>query len=145
MANHNPAESLLHRLDLVKETKAGQWQALCPAHDDKTPSLAIKQTDDGTVLLKCWAGCGAADIVHAVGLELKDLFQVQTAHRHKRTPYYQRQNVNHRELLQRIHVDLTVVVIAAGDILRGELNESDRPRIIEAYTRLQNILEAANV
>ena len=34
-----------------------QWAALCPAHDDSSPSLAISEGDDGRVLLHCHAGC----------------------------------------------------------------------------------------
>ncbi len=48
--------------------------ARCPAHDDHHPSLKITETDDGTVLLKCWAGCSTSEIVGAIGLELRDLF-----------------------------------------------------------------------
>ena len=67
-------EKVLARLDKVKLNGAGKWLACCPAHDDKSPSLSIKETADGTVLLKCWAGCTAAEITGAIGLELRDLF-----------------------------------------------------------------------
>jgi hypothetical protein len=48
--------------------------ALCPAHADKEASLSITTGDDGRVLLKCFAGCPAEDIVKAIGMQLKDLF-----------------------------------------------------------------------
>ncbi|WP_295471172.1 virulence-associated protein E [uncultured Pseudomonas sp.] len=67
-------ENVLSRLDKVKSAGAGKWNACCPAHDDKSPSLSIKEASDGVVLLKCWAGCTALDIVCAIGLELRDLF-----------------------------------------------------------------------
>lgn len=67
-------EKVLSRLDKVKPNGSGKWNACCPAHDDKQPSLAIKEAEDGTVLLKCFAGCTAADITAAIGLELRDLF-----------------------------------------------------------------------
>lgn len=70
----NPIDNILSRLDKVKPNGAGKWLACCPAHDDKNPSLSIKEADNGTVLLKCWAGCSAAEITGAVGLELRDLF-----------------------------------------------------------------------
>jgi len=59
----------------VRSTGVGEWTALCPvpAHDDKRPSLSIKQAADRT-LLKCWAGCKPADVVTAIGLRLADLF-----------------------------------------------------------------------
>jgi putative DNA primase/helicase len=33
------------------------WTARCPAHDDKTPSLSIRDADGGRVLVHCHAGC----------------------------------------------------------------------------------------
>ena len=72
--NDTPIDAVLHRLERVKSTGAGRWQALCPAHDDRRPSLSIKEAEDGRVLLKCWTGCGAAEIVSALGLSLADLF-----------------------------------------------------------------------
>ena len=50
------------------------WTAHCPAHDDEHPSLSIAEGDDGRCLLKCHAGCSPEDIVHAIDLELSDLF-----------------------------------------------------------------------
>lgn len=67
-------ENLLNRLEKVKEKKANQWVACCPAHSDTTPSLAIAQTLDGRILLKCWSGCSALDIISAIGLDWSALF-----------------------------------------------------------------------
>jgi len=67
-------DKLLNRLDKVKSAGADKWKACCPAHDDKKPSLAISETSDGVLLLKCWAGCTTKEIVSAIGLELRDLF-----------------------------------------------------------------------
>jgi hypothetical protein len=69
-----PADKLLPRLAKVRQVKPGQWQALCPAHDDKSPSMRIKEAEDGTLLVKCWTGCSAEAICAAAGLELRDLF-----------------------------------------------------------------------
>lgn len=46
----------------------------CPAHSDRTASLSIRETDDHRILLNCFGGCSANDIVQAVGLSLADLF-----------------------------------------------------------------------
>lgn len=64
---------LLTRLDKVTG-KHPQWQARCPAHKDKSPSLSIKEVEDGKILLHCFAGCGASDIMDAIGMSLSDLF-----------------------------------------------------------------------
>ena len=64
---------LLNRLEKVKGSK-GRWTACCPAHGDKSPSLAVTMLDDGRILLKCFAGCSAYEIVSAVGMDMTDLF-----------------------------------------------------------------------
>ncbi len=43
---------------------------LCPAHDDKNPSLSIVEGDDGKVLITCHAGCSINDICSAIGIEV---------------------------------------------------------------------------
>lgn len=51
------------------------WQALCPAHDDRNPSLSIGVGgDDGRILLHCHAGCDPRDVVEALGWDMADLF-----------------------------------------------------------------------
>ena len=35
----------------------GGWIARCPSHDDRKPSLSIRDADDGKVLVRCHAGC----------------------------------------------------------------------------------------
>jgi len=47
--------------------KAGSgWVARCPAHDDRTPSLSLADGHDGRLLVKCWAGCSACDVLAAL-------------------------------------------------------------------------------
>jgi hypothetical protein len=44
--------------------KAGAaWMACCPAHDDRKPSLSIRDADDGRVLVRCHAGCDQEDLI----------------------------------------------------------------------------------
>jgi putative DNA primase/helicase len=64
-------------LNLLKNVKSnGQngWTALCPAHDDTENSLAVSSGGDGRILINCFAGCSASDIVAAVGWKVSDLF-----------------------------------------------------------------------
>jgi AAA domain len=51
----------------------GQYAAQCPAHDDRNPSLAVRN-GGGKVLIKCHAGCTTEDVVAALGLATSDLF-----------------------------------------------------------------------
>lgn len=66
-------EELLARLTKVKATGPGKWVACCPAHEDRSPSLAIKDSD-GTILAHCFAGCSTEDVCGAIGVEMTDLF-----------------------------------------------------------------------
>lgn len=65
-------EELLSRLDRVKQAAHG-WQARCPAHTDRSPSLSIREGERG-VLVHCFAGCSVREVCAALSLELKDLF-----------------------------------------------------------------------
>jgi hypothetical protein len=42
------------------------WMAPCPAHDDRRPSLAIADADDGRILVKCFAGCSQDHLIDAL-------------------------------------------------------------------------------
>jgi DNA primase len=51
-----PIEKVLSRLPGHRTTGDG-FKACCPSHEDRNPSLSIREADDGTVLLKCFGGC----------------------------------------------------------------------------------------
>jgi putative DNA primase/helicase len=75
--NASPLEKVLAALSAsgcrCKRSGDG-YQAQCPAHEDRNPSLSISVAADGKVLLKCHVGCSFESIVSALGLELRDLF-----------------------------------------------------------------------
>jgi len=56
----------------VKRTTNG-YVARCPAHEDTEQGLSVAAGDDGRVLLKCFAGCTAAELVTSLGLTWADL------------------------------------------------------------------------
>lgn len=80
------AKLLLDRLEGVRSTGHDKWIARCPAHDDKRPSLSIREGDTGATLAYCWAGCSIAEIAAAVGLELSDLFPPRLPDVHSTRP-----------------------------------------------------------
>jgi hypothetical protein len=69
-----PVKLLLERLERV-ETRNGSYLALCPAHEDREPSLSVGEGDDGRALIKCFAGCTPQHITDALGLQMTDLFE----------------------------------------------------------------------
>jgi putative DNA primase/helicase len=44
----------------------GGWTARCPAHDDRAPSLSIRDADDNKVLVRCHAGCDQERVIAAL-------------------------------------------------------------------------------
>jgi len=48
------------------------WQ--CPAHEDGKPSLSVTEGDDGRALIHCHAECPPEDVLAALGLSMRDLF-----------------------------------------------------------------------
>jgi len=80
-------EGLLSSLQGLRKTGPDSWVACCPAHDDSTPSLAIKETDEGVVLLHCFGGCSVEAVAAAAGVKLADLFPDGA------TPYKGRQQI----------------------------------------------------
>ncbi len=64
---------VLDRLERVRRSGGG-WVARCPAHEDRSPSLSVREGADGRVLVYCHAGCRTDDVVAAIGLSMRDLF-----------------------------------------------------------------------
>ena len=70
-----PLDRFLERLVGI-EKHNGFYRAFCPAHNDRnTPNLDLEEGEDGRALLVCRAGCENTDIVTALGLEMRDLFE----------------------------------------------------------------------
>jgi hypothetical protein len=137
-----PVDKLLSRLDRVTERSGGQYLACCPAHEDKSPSLSIKEVDGGRVLVYCFAGCTAAEVCASVGLELRDLFRVgESQQRYQVGP-----RLSHGDLLALLATEANVVYLAADMLYHGkELSEQDRNRLEGAWSRIYKITGEANV
>jgi hypothetical protein len=68
-----PLDVVSARLEIIHGAPPAM-RARCPAHGSKGGTLAIKATANGTVLLKCHAGCTLDDVLLAAGLSAGDLF-----------------------------------------------------------------------
>jgi hypothetical protein len=66
---------ILARLKDVRRNGTG-WTAKCPAHEDGQNSLSISR-GDGKWLVHCHAGCGWQEIIAAIGVLPRDLFDDQ--------------------------------------------------------------------
>jgi hypothetical protein len=65
-------DDLLGRFSGVRRN-GDKATALCPYHPDKNASLSLKQADDGTTLVYCFAGCATEDVLASIGLKMSDL------------------------------------------------------------------------
>ena len=66
-------EAVLARLEGARRNGSG-YIARCPAHEDRLPSLSIREGEAGRVLLHCFAGCTAESICGALRIGVSDLF-----------------------------------------------------------------------
>lgn len=67
-------EEFLRLLKGVKKSGAG-WVAICPSHEDSSPSLSVAHRDE-RILLNCFAnaGCDPESICTALHISVQDLF-----------------------------------------------------------------------
>lgn len=132
------AEQILSRLEKVRPRGTGQWSARCPAHDDKGPSLSIKELPDGQVLLKCFAGCETPAVVGALGLAMRDLYPPSG---HAVQPHKVRGLLPARQALELIDHEANLVAVAALNTAHGvTLSEADRARLVQAATRINYLM-----
>lgn len=135
-----PADRLLSRLDQVRARAPGQWVACCPAHDDRSPSLSIREAEDGRLLVHCFGACSAADVLAAVGLRFSDLFPDSPGARarHGGMPAWRRER-----LRDALRGEYLVIEIANADRAAGHpLSAKDTERVRLAKARIRKIKEA---
>ena len=142
-----PVENLLQRLEKVKG-RNGSWTARCPAHQDKGPSLAVREADDGRILVHCFAGCETANVLGAVGLDMTDLFPPDE--KRKDYPVTGKPSMKPAfyasDLMRIIAFEALVVQIVAFDISQGKkISESDRERMKVSCERIEEAMRYANV
>jgi hypothetical protein len=131
------AAKLLDRLERVKQTAPDRWLARCPAHEDRAPSLSIRELDDGRLLVHDFGGCEVGDVLAAVGLSLGDLFE-QRLPQHSYPASHSR--IPARDLLEIISEETSVVAIIAADMLaRQTISETDWQRLAQAAARIGNV------
>lgn len=136
-------DNLLSRLDRVKRTGAGRWIARCPSHDDRSPSLSIRELDDGRILLHCFAGCDVQSVLTAAGLSLDDLFPPRNlGHQAK----LEGRPFPASDILRAIAFEALVVAVAGSSILSGKaFTAADRDRLFLAVGRIQAALDAGGL
>jgi len=67
-------DNIISRLRKSKRTGDQTWIACCPAHEDKNPSMTLRELPDHRVLMHCFTGCSVEDILGAIGVSFDELF-----------------------------------------------------------------------
>jgi DNA primase len=123
---------ILDRLQGVKQTASDRWIARCPAHEDKSPSLSIRD-NGGKVLLHCFGGCETGDVLDAIGLELSDLFDQPLEHFAAAT----RSRIPARDALETLAHETFVALTIASDFLQSrKVDEAGFERLAQACGRI---------
>lgn len=126
---------LVARLKKSRKTGASRWIACCPAHEDKTPSLAISQVDDGRILIKCFAECAPQSILAAIGLSFSDLFPERLPkdiYKPIRKPFPA------ADVLELLRTEAMIVWIDACRMAGGEtLSPAEKVRLDTAARRIE--------
>ena len=95
--------------------------------------MSVKETDDGRILIHCFAGCGTDSILGALGLEMTDLMPERVSHYAPQV----RPRVGAADILRALERELTVVAVVASDIeTKREVSPEDWQRFSEAAAAL---------
>jgi hypothetical protein len=127
-------QALLSRLDGVRRVGSNRWVARCPAHDDRNPSLSIRELDDGRILIHDFALCAVDQILAAIGLDIASLFPERLGDRFVR----ERRPFPASDVLRCLSTECEIVAIAADNLAHGlALTDADRDRVRLASIRIR--------
>lgn len=130
-------EAFLSRLEKVRRMGPDKWQACCPAHDDRLPSLAVRVVDD-RILVHCFGGCGTDAVMGALGLEMSDLMPRLPDQRYEplRRPW------SGDDALRCLAYEAGVVGLVTADLIAGKSHtDEDLARFCTAAGNISKALE----
>ena len=137
------AERLLSHLEGVRRTGPDRWMARCPAHDDRTASLSVRESPNGNVLLNCFAGCPYDEVLAAIGLDASALFERSDPYH---TPHRERRPWPASDVLRCVAYEATVAAVGAAAVADGrKITRADRERLVVAAARLREAARIAGV
>jgi hypothetical protein len=134
-------DAIISRLEKCRAIGPMKWQACCPAHADRTPSLAVRELGDGRILIHCFSGCSALDIVGALGLELSDLMPPLEEHHYApvKRPW------TGDDALRCLTHEIGVVAIVTADLMNGVAHtDADLDRLYAAAANITKATEYVN-
>jgi hypothetical protein len=141
----NPLNRLLEQAENVRYAGEG-YRADCPNGHRSRGSLAIKESDEGSVLLHCHSGCSSLEVLHGLGLEMKDLFPQQNINRmspQERKEYSQKVQYSAMiSALELVPPEMTIVACVGVDLSKGKrLDLADHKRLGLAIQRVNTAIQ----
>jgi hypothetical protein len=137
-----PIDRLLARLEAVHQVGPGRWIARCPAHEDRRPSLSVRETADGCVLVYDFAGCGAADVLGAVELDFADLYPEGLRRGPRDDAPRRAPGIPAADALHLLDEEALTVEVIAYRVACGESVEQHRRDLLLAANRIAAIRSA---
>lgn len=134
------AEALLSRLVKVRKTGQGRWLACCPAHDDKSPSLSIRELPDTRVLIHCFGGCDPLAVLNAVDLDWSAVMPPDLEHARGNAP-----QIPVKDVMAALSGEMVVAAHLMQKAATAPLDASERDRLILAADRVLEGRRLANV
>jgi hypothetical protein len=137
------AEAILSRCQNVRKTGPGRWICSCPAHEDKNPSMNVRELPDLKVLMICRAGCTNREIVEALGLHWSALFPESDIGRSTYDDFKREAaRIPWRDVLEAVAFEAQLTAIAASNLKAGVvLSQEDLDRLWQAAVRLNRAVE----
>ena len=71
-SDRKSAEAIAKALGGAQLSNTGWWSCKCPAHEDRTASLGLKDTEDGRVAWHCRAHCSTREVANALEKSAQD-------------------------------------------------------------------------
>jgi len=139
-----PIDKVLSRLEKIKQRQDGQWSARCPAHEDKSPSLSVRETDEGAVLIKCFAGCTFEKIFSSLNLDPSEAFppKHKSGKEPKRTP----RSTTAAHALELLSEEAGFVAMYANNLYKNvALTARDRDRLNTSTGRIAWLMAEAGI
>ena len=143
----DPIEVVLDRLELVKRGEKG-WRGKCPVHQSESSvsrTLSLWERPDGSVWMKCFAGCDNEEIVRELGLSFADLYPRDRYIESTKRAF----GKSHAAIIRRAKPAASLVMVYAGVIANKwdqiapvlGLDERDKHIFLGASADLREVLD----
>ena len=138
----SPVDNLLSRLVNTKHSGNGRWRARCPVHQtesSKGRTLSVRETETGSVLIHCHAGCPADAVLMQLGLSFSDIMPPEKYTNYSK--YLSKPSGKSRVYIKdETSVNIYILDIAVGLMKKGsQLTEEELDYCSAAVQRLKEL------